>query len=325
MVTAPCGRSTTTGEVGVTALSALIPTRDRPELLRDCLRTLAGQDIAAGALEVIVVDDGSVSDLRAVVREIESPRVVFRYERQKPAGLNVARNTGASVARGDLLAYLDDDTLVDEGWGAAVLDGFERTGCDGLAGRIELRLEGPEPRWLTPHLRSFLTELVLDAPPGPLPDGRVPFGANCAVTRSALLGVDGFRTGLDREGRSLLSNGDVEFFERVRRGGGRLVWWPAAGVLHRVPPERLTRPWFRRRVWAQGLGDGLLGEPGVGVAAGEFLRAWRAVPILAKGLATGRGTFASELWVRYCIARAAGLRAVRRGPASSRSRAEVRG
>lgn len=290
----------------MTTLSAIIPTRDRADLLRDCLGTLAAQDVPHGAFEVVVVDDGSTTDLRKVLRDAAPASLRIRHERQQPSGLNVARNRGAAVARGELLAYLDDDTLVAPGWASAVLDGFERTGCDGLAGRIELRLEGPEPRWLSPKLRSFLTELDLPLEPGPLPGDRVPFGANCAVTRTALERSGGFRPGLDREGASLISNGDVEFFERVRHGGGRLVWWPAANVVHRAPADRLTKPWFRRRVRAQGLGDGLLAA-GDGEWA-QLLRIARAAPILVKGLLTGRGVFGAELWVRYCASRAAGLR-----------------
>lgn len=304
----------------MTTLSAIVPTRDRPDLLRDCLGTLARQDAPPGSFEVLVVDDGSSRDLRTMVEGVDSPDVPIRYVRQAPAGLNAARNRGAELASGHLLAYLDDDTLVSPGWASAVLDAFDRTGADAVAGRLELRLEGPEPSWLTGHLRSFLTELDLDVPPGPLPAGRLPFGANCAVRRDAFERLGGFRDGLDREGVSLLSNGDVEFFERLRAAGGAGVWWPAAHVVHRVPPERLTKVWFRRRTRAQGFGDGLL-EDGDGVLLREVVRAGRSGPILAKGLVTGRGTFAAELWIRYCASRLRGLRSAggsHRRPAGAR-------
>lgn len=294
----------------MTTLSAIVPTRDRPELLRDCLETLSRQEAPQGAIEVVVVDDGSASDLRPLVEDSSSSRVPVRYAHQPPSGLNVARNLGASVASGEVLAYLDDDTLVSSGWASALLEAFDRTGPDAVAGRLELRLEGTAPSWLTGHLRSFLTELDLDAPPGPLPPGRLPFGANCAVTREAFERVGWFRAGLDREGASLLSNGDVEFFERLRAAGGEILWWPDAHVLHRVPADRLTKAWFRRRVWAQGYGDGLLADGDGGVLR-EAVRAGRSAPILAKGVVTGRGSFAAELWVRYCASRVSGLRTAR--------------
>jgi len=60
---------------------------------------------------------------------------------------------------------------------------------------------------------------------------------NCAVTRSGFDLVDGFVPGADRMGTSLVSSGDVDFFWRLRASGGRIAYWPAAQVLHRVTPS----------------------------------------------------------------------------------------
>lgn len=291
-------------------LSVIIPTRDRPQLLADCLTTLAAQETASGSFEVIVVDDGSEADLAAIAARFHGVRCI----RQEPAGLNAARNHGAGVAHGAILAYLDDDTLVAPGWAAAVADAFERDGCEGLAGRIQLRMEGPVPRWLTPRMRTYLSELDLGPRPLDLDEGPLPFGANCATTRLAFERLGGFRDGLDREGDSLLSNGDIEFFDRLRAHTGRIRYRPDASVLHRVPAERLTKNWFRRRAWAQGLGDGLI-DP-AGSVSREVVRAGRSVPILARNAAAGRGSVAAELWLRYCAGRIAGLRAPRGRAAS---------
>jgi glycosyltransferase involved in cell wall biosynthesis len=293
----------------VTAVSAIIPTRDRPDLLRDCLGTLVAQEVLAGALEVVVVDDGSTVPLEPVVLEHAGARVPVRYARQDGQGLNPARNHGAAIGQGDVLAYLDDDTLVSPGWARAQIDAFEQWGCDGLAGRIELQLEGDEPPWLSPRLRTFLSELDLGPSPCWLED-RLPVGANCAVTRAAFDRVDGFRSGLDRQGASLVSNGDGEFFRRVKRQGGRLAYWPAAHVRHRVPPERLTVEWFLRRARAQGVSDGLLDPPAGGLVtwgrrAREAARAARLGPIVAKGLLTGTGTTSAQVWLAYCRGRSA--------------------
>lgn len=291
----------------MTALSAIIPTRDRPALLADCLRSLGAQE--RPDLEVVVVDDGSEPDLRAVV-EHAAEALDVRYVRQDAAGLNVARNTGAEVARGEILAYLDDDTLVSPGWAEAVVEAFEARGCDGLAGRIELRLEGVEPRWLTPGLRAYLAELNLGTRPRWLGAGETPYGANCAVSRAVFARIGGFRPGLDRAGRSLVSNGDVEFFRRLRALGGRLAYEPRAHVLHRVPADRLTAAFFLRRAFAQGVSDVMLeeGTGGKGNGAGarwrEVVRAGRAMPILVKGLARGHGAVSAAAWLAYCRGRA---------------------
>jgi glycosyltransferase involved in cell wall biosynthesis len=299
----------------VTSLSVIIPTRDRPELLRDTLRTLAQQDAPDGLFDVVVVDDGSATPLAPVVAEFEGGRFAARCERQPPGGLNEARNRGASVAGGAILAYLDDDVLVPPGWAAALVDGFASLGCEAVAGRIRLRLDGAAPSWLTPKLRRYLSELELGDEAFLLAPGQGdPYGANCAVTREAFERAGGFRAALDREGTSLRSNGEVEFFRRLRSGGGRVGYWPAACVEHRVPAERLTAEWFRRRAFAQGHSDVLLlpppaGRPARALALGrELLRSGRAAPILARNLLGGRGFVGASIWLSYCRGRAATLR-----------------
>lgn len=296
----------------MTVLSAIIPTRNRLGLLRDCLQTLANQDVPADSFEIIVVDDGSEYDPSEIAGGFQSESIPIHVERQSPAGLNVARNTGAAVARGKILGFLDDDTLVDSGWAKAVIDGFEKTGCEALAGRILLQLEGPEPRWLSPRMRSYLSELDLGQMPLEIAQGPGPFGANCAVAQAAFGQTGGFRAGLDRVGTSLVSNGDTEFFDRLRASGGRVAYWPEAFVLHRVLPERLTLGWMRRRAFAQGVSDGIVHPPAghldrAARMSREIVRAGRSGPIFVRNLLEGRGPAGAQVWIAYCHGRIAAL------------------
>jgi len=292
----------------MTMLSAIIPTRDRPDLLADCLATLARQDVPTGLLEVIVVDDGSDVDLRATVEAVGGP-VPMRYVRQEPSGLNVGRNHGAALARSDLFAYLDDDTLVSPGWALAMVDAFETFACDAVAGRTELLLEGPEPRWLSRKLRQYLAECDLGPDACWMPAGSVPVGANCAVSRHGFERAGAFALGLDRIGGSLVSNGDTEFFLRLIDRGGSIAYAPDASVHHRVPPHRLTREFFLRRAHAQGVSDVLMTRTHGAVAfAREAARAARAVPIAGRNVAEGRGLTGARVWLAYCEGRVDAMR-----------------
>jgi glycosyltransferase involved in cell wall biosynthesis len=270
------------------------------------------ESIEPGALEVIVVDDGSATDIRGVVESIGGGRVELRYERQDPSGLDAARNTGASVAAGGVLAYLDDDVLLGPTWAAAVSDAFATQGCDAMAGRILLQLEAPQPQWLNARLRLYLTELDLGPEPRWLDTGPLPFGANCAVTRTAFDRGTGFAAGLDRAGESLLSNGDIEFFRRLRARGERILYWPGASVRHRIPADRLTPAWFGRRAYAQGVSDAILDDVRDGGRTGrnrarQLVRFGRTLPILARNLVSGRGTVPASVWLAYCRGRLDGM------------------
>jgi glycosyltransferase involved in cell wall biosynthesis len=266
-------------------LSAIIPTHNRPAALRACLVTLQRQDVDPAALEVVVVDDGSEEEMAPLVAEVAaSGPIPMRCERQPPGGLNGARNRGVDASSGELLAFLDDDTLVSPGWAGAMLAAFNGHSCAAVGGRVELKLAGPEPDWMHSR-RNFLAEYDLGPEPIWLEDEPVPVGANCAVRRAEFERIDGFRAGLDRIGDSLVSNGDTDFFLRLQKNGGRARYEPAAHVLHCVPADRLTARYFARRYYAQGVSD-------------ELLFADRRVPVSWRGRA-GRARYvaAGAAWL----------------------------
>jgi glucosyl-dolichyl phosphate glucuronosyltransferase len=289
---------------GAMRLSVVIPTRDRPELLADCLRSLAQQALPAGGMEVLVVDDGS---RKPVALDEPVGEIAVACLRQSHLGLNAARNRGAEAARGELVAFVDDDVIAPAGWAAAVDGGFTSTGCDALGGRISLRPERPLPEWLTDEQLAYLSRYDLGDAPRQVGLRDLPFGANFALQREALERLGGFRADLDRVGETLISNGETELLRRLLREGGRIVYWPAAEVAHRVTAERLTRAWFRERALAQGISD-LRTEPagartdallGHLLALRETIRAARELPRLIGRLARGRSRFDLVLWREY--------------------------
>lgn len=293
-------------------LSAIVPTHDRPEALSQCLRTLMTQRVAGDELEIVVIDDGSRADVAPVVADaaVGAPFLV-RCERQPLAGLNAARNRGAAIARGELLAFLDDDTLVDPGWARALLDAFADHPCAAVAGRVRLQLAGPAPEWLAERERVMLAEYELGDDPRWLDEDPPPVGANCAVRSRDLHTVQGFRAGLDRRGRSLVSNGDSEFFLRVRASGGLLRYEPRASVIHCVPARRLTVQYFVRRNYSQGVSDELMAK-----LQGQDPDPPHVIPLLrglggagkmiCRDAVLGRSTAAGRFWGGYWAGRLLG-------------------
>jgi GT2 family glycosyltransferase len=262
-----------------------------------------------------VVDDGSTMDLGSLVGEVAASGPATMWcERQDNAGLNAARNRGAQASTGDVLAFLDDDTLVSSGWVAALLRAFDDHPCAGVGGQVELGLEGPRPDWLTARwwYPGFLAAYNLgDAAHWISEDEPLPVGANCAVRRREFDSVDGFRPGLDRIGRSLVSNGDTEFFHRLRKAGGRLRYEPDALVTHCVPADRLTVRYFAKRHFAQGISDELLGaldgeRSSWGIRVNHARFALRRARWLCGDLLHGRGGevnwFEMHYWAGRCWA-----------------------
>jgi glycosyltransferase involved in cell wall biosynthesis len=286
----------------------LIPTYNRSGMLADVLDGLEAQTLDRGRFEVIVLDDGSTDDTAQVVAGRDGGGLDLRYVRQENAGLNTARNHAAAAATAPLLVYLDDDVLLPPDYVEQMLAAFAAyADAAAVAGRILLRFEADVPPWLTGSLRLYLSEFdrgdnveVLTAP-------EYPRGASFGIRRSALDRLGGFVPNLDRRGTSLVSSGEQELFLRLHAAGGQIVYWPRAWVDHRVPPERVTLDYFRRRARAQGVSDALLSDARrqPSTLAREVLRSGRLVPITLKSLARGAGLVNTRLWWEYSRGRIA--------------------
>jgi GT2 family glycosyltransferase len=108
-------------------VSVVVPTLGREQFLRLTLRSaLRQRDVD---LEVIVVDDGPSESAAAVVERFDDPRICLRRHRQR-RGAAAARNTGIAHARGEWVAFLDDDDLWAPDKLAAQLAAAQEADCD---------------------------------------------------------------------------------------------------------------------------------------------------------------------------------------------------
>src|SRR2546421_5277291 len=107
-------RTGTPVERGRPLCTIVVPTRRRPLLLAECLESIATSDYPVDRLEVIVVDDGGGSVEGAV--ESVAGRLETAVLRCPGIGPAAARNAGAARARGEILAFTDDDCRVNPHW-----------------------------------------------------------------------------------------------------------------------------------------------------------------------------------------------------------------
>jgi glycosyltransferase involved in cell wall biosynthesis len=230
---APGGRGPT--------LTVAICTRERPELLRRALASLARQDEPPA--EILVVDNAPASDSTRDLVAGEYPEV--RYLREPVPGLDFARNAALRSASGDVVAFLDDDAVVERGWARAKVAAFRANPRLGVCtGRVEpLRLETEGQRVFEANggfsRGSERIRLPADARrplhgrAAPLIAWAVSVGSGCsfAVKRDLAVGLGGFDEALDM-GRSLPGGGDHDMLWRVLQAGFDVQYEPAAVARH---------------------------------------------------------------------------------------------
>lgn len=231
------------GELNAATLplvSVVITTFNRAATLSHSLASVAAQHTEGEiALEIVVVDNGSIDDTRRVVDAIaEGAPCEVRYCYEGKQGLPFARNRGLREARGEWVAFFDDDQLAPADW-LLTLFRFAQSQdlrCVGGARTLSFAVEPSAP--LAPYCRQLLGESLGDAqrPEAPLQYGRtlLPTTGNVLVQRSVFDQLGGFN-------ETWLEGGeDTEFFNRLVTSGVEAWFTPTAVVEHLIPQSRLA-------------------------------------------------------------------------------------
>jgi len=245
-----------------TGISVVVCTRDRPTMLRECL--LALQQATYEPLEIVVVDNAPTGDATwKVVSELadEDPRI--RYTCESRPGLSNARNHGLTSAKFELVAFTDDDILVEPDWLTALAAGFAadpEAAC--VTGPVASRsLDTASERYFDSRYpwgdafkprRYDMTEHRDKSRLYPFRAGIFGTGANFAVRKAAVDQLGGFDpllgTGAPGKGGE-----DLDMFLRMILAGNRLCYLPAALVWHR---HRIDDEALAEQVHAYGHGLG---------------------------------------------------------------------
>jgi GT2 family glycosyltransferase len=202
--------------------SIIVPTRNRAASLTRCLQSLVAQEYPRDHYEIIVIDDGGdapITDLRQSFVD----QCCLRIETQSHAGPAAARNRGAAAARGDLLAFLDDDCAADPGWLSALATVQAASPGLMLGGRTVNRLDDNHYAGASQVLVAYLYDYY----------GRDPSGArffasnNMAVPRDRFRALGGFDSSFTRAAAE-----DRDFCDRWLGCGNAMRYVPEAVIYH---------------------------------------------------------------------------------------------
>ena len=231
-------------------LSIIICSRNRAHEIVNCLPGIASQAKNFSDVEVIVVDNGSTDNTREVVNEFGTKlQYPFRYIYEGIPGLCQARNRGRAEAKGTVLAYLDDDSLLKEGWIERVRTHYLEGKSDCLGGKVSVDLGGEMPFQFDESMAWFFMASNMGEKPRQLAAPEHPIGCNMSFTSKVFDAINGFNTNLK------LYGDETDFFRRVYEKGFTVYYDPAVEVSQFIPAERLTKEELKDKSYKWGKGS----------------------------------------------------------------------
>lgn len=241
-------RRGTPGSAGVTIVICAY-TEDRWPLLEAAVTSATAQDPAPTGV-IVVVDHNP----RLRARLSDRFEGVLVQDNAFGRGLSGARNTGLALADSEVVAFLDDDARAEPGWLAAHARHYEDPAVVGVGGAVRPDWQEGPPAWF-PEEFAWVVGCTHSGIRPEVHGIRNPVGANMSFRRRNVAAVGGFREGLGRIGAVPLGCEETELAIRVTAADpqARIVYEPAAVVLHHVPAQRTSWNYFSRRCWAEGL------------------------------------------------------------------------
>ena len=235
-------------------------TYNRASLLPRALDSLLAQSIERCQFEILIVDNSSTDNTRAVVTRYRNQRSNIRYTIESKQGIAHARNRALQEATGDYIAFLDDDAWAEPDWLEKLLEPMDSLlpppTC--VVGPVLLEWEGVRPTWFPQQYESLLCAYDMGPSPRYLDEDGYLLTTNVLFHRRTLLDLGGFRSYLGRKGSIPLGGEDNDMHRRLIQAGHKIFYHPGARVHHGVPRERQTRRYLLYRLFWDGASQPLM-------------------------------------------------------------------
>ena len=229
-------------------ITVCICTYKRPQQLERLLVSLSKQATRTSfKYSIVAVDNDRLQSAMCIVSSFRGKYPVdILYINEREKNIALARNLAVRNAKGNYLAFIDDDEVAEEDWLLKMHSSCKKYNADGVLGPVKPRYAIEPPGWILKgrlnDRREFKTGEILQNPRDTR-TGNVLFKAKIFEGTENPFDPQYGRTGGE----------DTDFFRRMMGKGHVFVWCNEAPVYENVPPERMKRSYFIKRALLRGV------------------------------------------------------------------------
>ncbi len=240
------------------AISVVICSYNRASYIDKAMESLYNQSFSKSFYEIIVVDNNSTDNTASVCDAFITSHTDahFFYLTEPKQGASFARNTGAKMARGQLLCFIDDDAVAYPDY-LEKIDAFFKQYplAGGLGGRIIPRYIPAEPKWMSHFVSSLVGNFNYSNKVCIFSSNKYPLESNMIIRKKDFDVVNGFNTALPGVKGTFRIGGEGKAFFLALKAIGKTIYYdPSIIVEHIVETNKLTKEYLYRV--ASGIGRG---------------------------------------------------------------------
>jgi glycosyltransferase involved in cell wall biosynthesis len=234
-------------------ISVVLCTYNRAPSLQRVLESFSALQIPPDLhWELLVVDNNSTDNTVEVIQQFTSrANFCVRYVFERRQGRSAALNAGVAKAKGEIVAFTDDDVILHPAWLSQLKQAFAEHDCAAVAGRVIPVWKHPVPDWLEMEDQQAIVHFDLGDELRAIPSP--PLGANSAFRKRVFEKYGLFRLdlGVSGENRGITCE-DTEFGFRLVHAGEKIVYAPQVIIYHPVELHRSTKAFFLKWYYNDG-------------------------------------------------------------------------
>lgn len=224
------------------SVSVVICTYNRADYLKKCLDSMLNQTY--DNFEVIVVNGPSTDETENLLEKYPFKGI----QQKEKGGLSAARNIGIRTARGEIIAFIDDDGIADKDWLDELTTLYTTEDIVSVGGKIVPMWLCERPEWYIDQLGSSLSLLDFSQNIKQIVFPDCPYGCNMSFRKRIFEEIGYFDVSFGRcLSKNLLSHDEIDLCKRIDEKGYKTMYSPKAIVHHQIDASRLTKAWFKNR------------------------------------------------------------------------------